>query len=429
MNKFFFILLFIFINIEFTYGSDFEKVCQPYLKNKCVPSDSIALQALTIKCQIEYQKNECDNYTKKITEGLSGSDFDKMSKRVIGCSIRDICEVPVIEGVKNCAQAVLIDVPIGILTSPFAAMEFIGEAFQKDKNCFQDIAGKAELIEKFNQIVTEKEYKLDGIFLSGEFLANISCSDLNKLIHEKKKRYQAYIGPLVAQGKITSPFQNQLDFPDLVKRGFNNIKQHYQCLRPEIQSEFYCELAAYAVLGKFGTSHIRNLEFRKILEAKSFAGPLNNAPKYRTISMLEKYVGEENGIKINNINMKPQYLSREQIKKYEVEVVAGKLVYRDSKQLVDTNGRNAIYVMDENGRIYAGLPRQGGKYHHSSYLSGGDVSAAGEIQVNNGIIQKIDRTSGHYKPSPTEFNQVILELKNRGVMLKPQNIDFAVKDL
>jgi hypothetical protein len=68
-----------------------------------------------------------------------------------------------------------------------------------------------------------------------------------------------------------------------------------------------------------------------------------------------------------------------------------------------------IFVMDRAGNMYVGRHRVG-LFHHSSFLAGKKVAAAGEIRVIDGRIQGITAKSGHYMPGPSETQQVLQEL-------------------
>ncbi len=77
-----------------------------------------------------------------------------------------------------------------------------------------------------------------------------------------------------------------------------------------------------------------------------------------------------------------------------------------------------FYVMDDAGNIYISNYHAGGKFHHSSFLAGGPVAAAGQISARNGVVKIITRKSGHYRPKKVFFEQVIKELSKRGVNLE-----------
>lgn len=57
----------------------------------------------------------------------------------------------------------------------------------------------------------------------------------------------------------------------------------------------------------------------------------------------------------------------------------------------------AIWVMGEDGHMYAGSHVYG-ELHHSSFFSGGAIKAGGEIRAHNGEIEFLSGKSGHYQP-------------------------------
>jgi len=73
-----------------------------------------------------------------------------------------------------------------------------------------------------------------------------------------------------------------------------------------------------------------------------------------------------------------------------------------------------IYVMDVQGNIYVSDSAPG-VFHHSSFLAGQPVAAAGEISVVNGRLMLINDYSGHYLPTDVNNQQVVTELRRRGV--------------
>jgi len=70
----------------------------------------------------------------------------------------------------------------------------------------------------------------------------------------------------------------------------------------------------------------------------------------------------------------------------------------------------AIYVMSQDGRFYS-TSHKIGLFHHSSFLGGGAVAGAGEIQVVGGTVQYITNKSGHYTPGDKELTQTLHALE------------------
>lgn len=69
-----------------------------------------------------------------------------------------------------------------------------------------------------------------------------------------------------------------------------------------------------------------------------------------------------------------------------------------------------IYVMSQDGRFFS-TSHKIGLFHHSSFLGGGAVAGAGEIQVAGGTIQYITNKSGHYWPGDKELTQTLHALQ------------------
>ncbi|KAJ3281295.1 hypothetical protein HK104_000103, partial [Borealophlyctis nickersoniae] len=78
------------------------------------------------------------------------------------------------------------------------------------------------------------------------------------------------------------------------------------------------------------------------------------------------------------------------------------------------NKRKFIYVTDTGGNLYVGQKVKGG-FHHSSFLNGGAVLAAGGLVVNRGKLIKINPKSGHYRPESGHFERLLGRLKKDGV--------------
>jgi hypothetical protein len=97
------------------------------------------------------------------------------------------------------------------------------------------------------------------------------------------------------------------------------------------------------------------------------------------------------------------------------ETEPAKDVPLDTKDMM-TNKSGAgfgIFVMDNTGQIYVGSHKVG-LFHHSSFLAGGDVAAAGELKASNGKIVSLTDKSGHYKPEVENDLQMINELAAGG---------------
>jgi hypothetical protein len=145
-------------------------------------------------------------------------------------------------------------------------------------------------------------------------------------------------------------------------------------------------------------------------------------PSLKTTPMLEAYQGEDqlgnpiwNGRVVN-------YLGDAERQFYKIEIRDG-LLYDSEGKLFDTTSAStahsgdgkAIYIMDQEGNLYASKAQVVGEFHHSSLAGGKPVAGAGEVEVHNGVLTSITDRSGHYQPPAEYTDQVIETLNSKGV--------------
>lgn len=70
----------------------------------------------------------------------------------------------------------------------------------------------------------------------------------------------------------------------------------------------------------------------------------------------------------------------------------------------------ACFVYSTDGVLYVGQ-HTGGQFHHSSFLCGAPVLAAGMIRVENGNITDIDGKNGHYQANDDSLLEFLFFLK------------------
>jgi hypothetical protein len=132
------------------------------------------------------------------------------------------------------------------------------------------------------------------------------------------------------------------------------------------------------------------------------------------------YDGEEHGTARawEPFDANVQYLNEVERHQYKVKVSNGLLTDVNGMPLdsADTNNGKLMFVMDLNGNIYAG-PQRLMEFHHSSFLSGDKVAAAGELEIANGQVVTHSRNSGHYHPTKEHHEQFIAEMNERGIDL------------
>jgi hypothetical protein len=127
-------------------------------------------------------------------------------------------------------------------------------------------------------------------------------------------------------------------------------------------------------------------------------------------------------------NLPIHYYSDEELLAAQV-VIRNGLMFRLNGTLV-TSMHGMEYVMRPDGEIlimphYWDPARGDHRLKHSSLANGAPVAASGHISINeNGEIIRIDRFSGHYKPSRLQLKQFLDRLKNLGVDLSSTEIHW-----
>ncbi|KAI4365650.1 hypothetical protein MLD38_021616 [Melastoma candidum] len=126
-----------------------------------------------------------------------------------------------------------------------------------------------------------------------------------------------------------------------------------------------------------------------------------------------------------------KYLGPQEREYYEYLVVDGKIIHKLSGEPLDTadgsSGRKWIYVMSTWHKLYVGEKRKG-HFHHSSFLAGGVILAAGRLSAEQGILQSISTYSGHYRPTEESLKRFMAFLEESGVNLDDIKINKLSED-
>ncbi|MGE3611062.1 MAG: hypothetical protein AB7I27_15835 [Bacteriovoracaceae bacterium] len=208
---------------------------------------------------------------------------------------------------------------------------------------------------------------------------------------------------------------------DLIISNINNAIESkvasYKCLNQEAKAVMVCKSlgkilvppAGAIALIKYGPSGLS-----KIPGLEKYFTPEAFKPKYKTKPMKNKYAGEEHGhYFMTNVEYYANEKSRRQFK----------VLISPDGLMTDADGnilniKYGPYVMDGWGEIYAHTYHEKGKFHHSSFLAGGEVASAGFIIVKDGKVKFANRHSGHYTPSKKMFEQFLKELSDKNVNIK-----------
>ena len=166
-------------------------------------------------------------------------------------------------------------------------------------------------------------------------------------------------------------------------------------------------------------------EIENLAELNKRAKVLNFSRK----KMLSKYKNEEKGYN-SWTPWKVEYLDEVERLKYQVFIRDGKIYDAEGKLFNSLdlankfNNGKAIFVMDEFGRIFASGKYAPAEFHHSSFLGGGEVAMAGEIEVIEGVLFSVTNKSGHYRPLEVHFNQFLNYIEKSGI-----NISNVIKTI
>ncbi|KAL9386198.1 hypothetical protein Peur_019322 [Populus x canadensis] len=112
-----------------------------------------------------------------------------------------------------------------------------------------------------------------------------------------------------------------------------------------------------------------------------------------------------------------KYLGPMERKAYEVVIEDGKLLYKESRQLLHTTeDAKWIFVLSTSMNLYIGKKLKG-KFQHSSFLAGGVATAAGRLVVEGGVLKAVWPHSGHYRPTEENFQDFLSFLRENNVDL------------
>jgi hypothetical protein len=126
-----------------------------------------------------------------------------------------------------------------------------------------------------------------------------------------------------------------------------------------------------------------------------------------------------------------KYINEKQTRdRYEVTFKSGQLLRRlrstdtepvplDKQEVVDAftkkgNPSGALIWVMGSGAFYSHMAKIG-RFHHSSFFQGGELTAAGEWDVEKGILKWISGQSGHYRPGFSFLADAVKALMPLGV--------------
>ncbi|XWS73429.1 hypothetical protein CRYUN_Cryun02cG0127500 [Craigia yunnanensis] len=115
-----------------------------------------------------------------------------------------------------------------------------------------------------------------------------------------------------------------------------------------------------------------------------------------------------------------KYLGPMERKLYEVIVIDGKFIHKQTGKLLHTTEETGdakwIFVLSTSKILYVGMKKKG-TFQHSSFLAGGATIAAGRLVVDSGVLKAVCPHSGHYRPTEENLNDFISFLRENNVDL------------
>ncbi|KAL8546598.1 hypothetical protein ACS0TY_006353 [Phlomoides rotata] len=118
-----------------------------------------------------------------------------------------------------------------------------------------------------------------------------------------------------------------------------------------------------------------------------------------------------------------KYLGPMERQAYEVIMEGGKLLYKQTGEFLDTTkGSKWIFVLSTSKTLYVAKKKKG-SFQHSSFLAGGATLAAGRIVTENGVLKAVWPHSGHYRPTPENFQDFVSFLRENNVVLTDVKLD------
>lgn len=91
--------------------------------------------------------------------------------------------------------------------------------------------------------------------------------------------------------------------------------------------------------------------------------------------------------------------------------------FQDATAMLEKVREKWIYVWDMHSRLYINR-KMPGRFHHSSFVAGGAVKAAGSIVVENGVLKQLTTWSGHYRPRASDIALFLQWLESNHVDMK-----------
>jgi len=268
--------------------------------------------------------------------------------------------------------------------------------------------------------VAEDDYDIDGVlkeFLQANYPKVLTSQGkaLDAGSKEEKDGTPAAVGYHAFHGGAAGR-----DFPLAMRKAFPGWPEDTTCWR-KFASEVYVSKGSVTILGDKSFAASAFHEFTNVI------WPNQRVPEAKIAGLMKillkgvKYCRSDCAEKKYKVTLGPALTRRGEV--FDTKNIYEAKMKRYASGSVapgqDWTKFRCIWVMScpENGQptFYSHVGKIG-RFHHSSFLAGGAVMAAGEWTVENGKLMHINACSGHYKPEDWRFLKACTFLKNEGVI-------------
>lgn len=167
------------------------------------------------------------------------------------------------------------------------------------------------------------------------------------------------------------------------------------------------------------------MQFKFVLILIVLFSSLANAKSLSNLSVYPEFRGEQYGEGVENKGTVVKYFDAEERKAFRVFITPEGLFVDHQGRKIDTSNSSgaldmAIWVLSPDKKLYLSKKYNEYKYNpskstiinHSSFLSGGEVLAAGKMIIKDGKLIRVNNDSGHYKPGKTHHKFAVRFFKH-----------------
>ena len=172
----------------------------------------------------------------------------------------------------------------------------------------------------------------------------------------------------------------------------------------------------------FGADPIDDDIISKLSDSPTLGVRGSSSNRFDSFRLLPQFYAEQHHDGVTYIEDPSQRL------RYQLMVKDGKLIDTSTgAPLCPGAAKEGMYTMDTSGNVYVCFDHPK-TFHHSSFVAGKPVAAAGTITVCDGRLRAISNESGHYMPPPSTLTCAMERLAELGVAgLQSVQLDIVTR--